>query len=61
MLTDHLSEISDDNLLDANRLIPKEQVESRKNFSLHLRPNNERGLPEVANFFVKHIEIKLRR
>ena len=33
MLTDHLSEISDDDLLDANRLIPQEQVESRKNFS----------------------------
>ena len=33
MLTDHLSEISDDYLLDANRLIPQEQLESRENFS----------------------------
>ena len=32
MLTDHLTKISNDDLLDANRLIPKEQLESHKNF-----------------------------
>ena len=50
-LTNHLSEISDGELLNANRLVRQDQLESLESFAHQrglIRSNGERKLAEVV-------------